>query len=280
MSPDRRSPLPAHLAEALARAAPSLGGFVAEVHYFTEVGSTNDVALRFAADGAPDGTVVLAAAQTAGRGRRGRAWYSAPAAGVYLSVVLRETPAVTGRGDGSLVTLMAGGAAAEAMERAAGVVPALKWPNDLVVERTTPSGTERRKLGGILAEGAAVGDAITSVVLGIGVNVRPTAYPPELAGIVTSLETERAGHVDEGAVVAELLVALARGRRDLLAGDASRVLERWRHYGRALLARRVTFAGSEGTVDGIAEDVDGAGALIVSTARGPVRVVAGEVHWL
>jgi BirA family biotin operon repressor/biotin-[acetyl-CoA-carboxylase] ligase len=276
---DCRSALPAHIADALGRATPQLDGLGRDLHYFTEVGSTNDVAARLAADGAPEGTVVLAASQTAGRGRRGRSWHSPPGAGIYISLVLRPVTQSAGQGDGSLITLMAGGAAAEAVERAAGVVAALKWPNDLVVERRGPSGSERRKLAGILAEGSAVGGAISSVVLGIGINVRPSAHAPELAGIVTSLETERGGPVDEGAVVAELLMALARGRRDLLDGATHRVLERWRRYGASMLKRRVTFAGSEGPVDGIAEDIDDTGALIVATGRGQVRIVAGEVQW-
>lgn len=279
MSPDRRSSPPARIADALRRARPELDGLGRDLHYFTEVGSTNDVAARLAADGAPDGTAVLAASQTAGRGRRGRSWYSPPGAGIYLSLVLRPVPGSADQGGVSLVTLMAGGAAAEAVERAATVVPALKWPNDLVVVRSGPSGVERRKLAGILAEGAAVGGVVSSVVLGIGINVRPSAYAPDLAGIVTSLEAERGGAVDDALVVAELLAALARGRRDLAAGATSRVLDRWRHYAGAMLRRRVTFAGSEGSVEGVAEDVDETGALVVSTARGPVRVVAGEVHW-
>jgi BirA family biotin operon repressor/biotin-[acetyl-CoA-carboxylase] ligase len=280
MSPDQRAPLPAHVAEALVRAAPRLEGLGRQVHYFAQIGSTNDEAARLAAEGAPEGTVVLAAAQTAGRGRRGRSWHSPPGAGVYMSVVLRAAGASTGQGDGSLITLMAGGAAAEAVERTTGVVPALKWPNDLVVERSTTSGVERRKLAGILAEGAAVGGALSSVVLGIGINVRPTAYPPELAGIATSLVTERGRDVDDGEVVAELLAALARGRDDLRGGDTTRVLDRWRRYGRPLLGRRVTFTNAEGTFGGVAEDIDEAGALVVSTPRGSMRVVAGEVQWL
>lgn len=278
MVPHQRAALPRHVAEALARAAPRLDGLGQQVHYFSEIGSTNDEAARLAAGGAPEGTVVLAAAQTAGRGRRGRSWHSPPGAGVYVSIVLRAAGS-TGRGDGSLITLMAGGAAAEAVERAAGVVPALKWPNDLVVERSTTSGVERRKLAGILAEGAAVGLALTSVVLGIGINVRPTAYPAELAGIATSLETERGGDVDEAEVVAELLAALARGRHELRVGETARVLDRWRHYGRPMFGRRVTFTNGDEAVEGIAEDIDEAGALVVSTARGSMRVVAGEVQW-
>lgn len=279
MAPDQHAALPPRVAEALARVAPRLDGLGQQVHYFSEIGSTNDEAARLAAAGAPEGTVVLAAAQTAGRGRRGRSWHSPPGAGIYVSVVLRAAAGPTGRGDGSLITLMAGGAAAEAVERAAGVVPALKWPNDLVVERSTASGVERRKLAGILAEGAAVGGAFTSVVLGIGINVRPTAYPAELAGIATSLETERGGDVDEGEVVAELLAALARGRHELRGGETARVLDRWRRYGRPLLGRRVTFTNGDEALEGIAEDVDEAGALVVSTARGSMRVVAGEVQW-
>jgi biotin-(acetyl-CoA carboxylase) ligase len=86
--------------------------------------------------------------------------------------------------------------------------------------------------------------------------------------------------VDDGEVVAELLAALARGRDDLRGGDTTRVLDRWRRYGRPLLGRRVTFTNAEGTFGGVAEDIDEAGALVVSTPRGSMRVVAGEVQWL
>lgn len=130
-------------------------GRFADVRRFAEVDSTNRVAADLARAGAPDGVVVVADHQTAGRGRRGRSWESPPGASLLVSVVLRPAP--------PLVTLAAGVAAADACEAVTPVRVALKWPNDLL--------TGDAKLGGILSE--AVGDA---VVVGLGVNL---AWAPD-----------------------------------------------------------------------------------------------------
>jgi len=123
------------------------------------VGSTNDVAGRLAGEDAPEGTLVIADGQTAGRGRMGHSWYSPPAAGLYVSVVLRPprrwlraAPALV-----NLVTLTAGVAVAEGLRAASGVPAAIKWPNDIVVSCSGISlgGRPWRKIAGIFAEGAA-----------------------------------------------------------------------------------------------------------------------------
>ena len=125
-------------------------GRFADVRWFAELDSTNRLAADLARAGAPDGVVVGADHQTAGRGRRGRTWESRPGASLLVSVVLRPAPA--------LVTLAAGVAAAEACEAVAGVAVELKWPNDLLLDGA--------KLGGILSE--LVGDA---AVVGLGLNL-------------------------------------------------------------------------------------------------------------
>ena len=144
--------------------------------------STNDVAARLADAGAAEGTWVVADEQTAGRGRRGRTWVSPPGAGLYLSVIFRPS-AFVARASGarcarddrvtSLLTLMAGVAAAQGVRAATGLAPGLKWPNDLVIEPPGErSGFSRfRKLAGILAEGSASGGELQSVVIGIGINL-------------------------------------------------------------------------------------------------------------
>ncbi len=175
---DMTFPLPADLAEAL-DAAP--GGLAhASLRYFPEVSSTNDIALRLAETGAPEGTAVLADVQRAGRGRRGRIWFSPPGAGLYLSCVVRG-----GRGAAlPLVSLAAGVATAEAVVAVTGLPVGLKWPNDLVIGRPW------RKLAGILCESTGIGTQPDAVVVGIGVNLRSAAYPAELAGVATSIEVE------------------------------------------------------------------------------------------
>lgn len=270
-------PIPPDLARALDHLDPGAAEFLHELLYFETVGSTNDEAARLAAAGAPEGTVVIAAEQTAGRGRRGRQWHSAPGAGIYLSLVLRPR---TGGSDTAVITLMAGAAAAEAVEAAEGLKVALKWPNDLVVERNTGQGVvERRKLAGILAEGAASATGLQHVVLGIGVNLRPTAYPPELADRVTSIERETGRPVDGPRLIAALLGALARGRSDLLEGRTSDVLERWRARGTASIGRLVSWRKGDRVLEGTTAGIDDSGALLVDSARGRERIVAGEVTW-
>src|SRR5688572_1154875 len=125
-------------------------GRFADVRWFAELDSTNRLAADLARAGAPDGVVVGADHQTAGRGRRGRTWESRPGASLLVSVILRPAPA--------LVTLAAGVAAAEACEAVAGVEVGLKWPNDLLVDGA--------KVGGILSELVA-----GAAVVGLGVNL-------------------------------------------------------------------------------------------------------------
>jgi BirA family biotin operon repressor/biotin-[acetyl-CoA-carboxylase] ligase len=274
-------PAPPELARALGRLDPSTAEFVKDVRYFESVGSTNDEAAQLAAAGAPEGTVVIARQQTAGRGRRGRQWHSAPGAGIYMSLVLRPRTSGAGAsgGDAALITLMAGAAAAEAVEAAEALRVALKWPNDLVVERDGRGGVERRKLAGILAEGAASAAGLQHVVLGIGINLRPTAYLPELADRVTSIERETGRPADGPRLVAELLRALARGRHDLLEGRTGDVLERWRARGTASVGRLVRWHEGDRVLEGTTAGIDDSGALLVDSPRGRDRIVAGELTW-
>ena len=128
--------LPPDFVSALDRSRPRLGPLASRVLFFSSVGSTNDVAATLASQGGAEGAVVVADAQTAGRGRRGRTWFSPPGSGLYVSVVLAPARAREG-GDRAtaLLTLAAGVALAEAVERVTGLSPAIKWPNDLLVVR-------------------------------------------------------------------------------------------------------------------------------------------------
>ncbi len=126
--------------------------FTLDIRRYASVGSTMDLAAEAVQAGAAEGLVIVADEQTAGRGRRGRSWSSPAGAGLYLSFVLRPTlDADAGVRLLALVTLAAGVAVRESIINASGLVPELKWPNDLVVDR--------RKLAGILAEGFAIGTA-------------------------------------------------------------------------------------------------------------------------
>jgi len=263
-------PLPVELAAALAEAEPRLGAFrVAE--YFDEIGSTNDVALKRAGLGAPHGTVILADAQFAGRGRQGRAWFSPPGAGVYLSAIIRQE---SWAGALSLVTLAAGVAVARGLSKASGLALELKWPNDVVIGRPW------RKIAGILSESASAGPRIDAVVVGIGINVRVGAFPPEIADRATALERECYRPVDVSACIVEVLAALSDITGQLAAGDRAGIVEAWRHFARpGLRGAVVRWSDEHGTRRGLSTDVDETGALLVTIGDQVERVVAGEVQW-
>jgi BirA family biotin operon repressor/biotin-[acetyl-CoA-carboxylase] ligase len=265
--------LPAEFAEALGRAAPRLGGFAARILWYPEITSTNDVAMELADAGAPEGSVVLADAQTSGRGRLGRSWASPPGAGIYASVVLRPDAKVA-----PLLTLAAGLAVAEGIQAATALRVGVKWPNDVFVDHhAQPSAA--RKVAGILAEGSTAPGNRPSVVLGIGINVLPAAYPLEVAARATSLEAELGRAVDRGLVLAECLASLSARYADLAAARTAAIVGAWRARAAATFGRRVVW-DADGERHGIAQDIDHEGRLLVKGESGVSRVISGEVRWI
>jgi BirA family biotin operon repressor/biotin-[acetyl-CoA-carboxylase] ligase len=264
--------LPDDFAGAFARAAPGFGRLGTRVLYFPAIGSTNDIAARLAMAGDHEGAIVIADAQTAGRGRRGRTWFSPAGSGLYVSIVL--TPARADAADRAmaLLTLSAGVALAEAIERDTGLRPAIKWPNDLLVGR--------RKLAGILAEAvAAPASPIHSVILGYGINVAPSAYPPELQERATSLESELGRPIDRPALCASTIVAIANRYDDLLEGRFDAILDAWRARAPGSQGARVSWEAAAGRQSGITAGIDQLGALLVRVGDRVDRIVAGEVQW-
>lgn len=254
------------MAEALARSALRRRALGAHLAWWDATSSTNDRAMEAAASGAAHGSVCAAGYQTAGRGRLGRAWQSPAGVGLYFSVVLHLPGPVA-----PLVTLAAGVAVADGIRASTGLAVQLKWPNDIWVDG--------RKLGGILSEMVRMDAARAVVVTGIGVNLAPAALPPDLAGRATSIETELGRAVDRGLVLAEILVALEERTRQLAEGGSQAVLADWRAHASSLMGRRVAWERDGEVVEGRATDVDETGALVVRTASGVERIVAGEVSW-
>jgi BirA family transcriptional regulator, biotin operon repressor / biotin---[acetyl-CoA-carboxylase] ligase len=257
----------------LARARDLLPSFFDPVEVAEFLPSTMQRAAELAQAGAPEGAIVLADHQTAGRGRLGRVWVAPPGTSLMLSVVLRP-PLPPGRAWG--VASAAGVALAEAAEAlvGAGVHVALKWPNDLLVG----TASDRRKAAGLLAESHAGG----VVLLGMGVNVSqaPTDFPPELRAAATSLAAAAGTPVDRGELLAGWAPRFVAAYQDLLAGGQG-LLAAWR-------ARRATI-GRDVRIDrvqapplvGRAVDVDAGGALVLRLHDGRMATVAaGDVEHL
>jgi BirA family biotin operon repressor/biotin-[acetyl-CoA-carboxylase] ligase len=233
-----------------------------------QVGSTNDIALAARAEGAPEGLAVLADRQTAGRGRLGRTWQSAPGVGIYTSVLLRpQAPAARA----PLLTLAVGIAAAETVQEITGLLPRLKWPNDIQLDG--------RKVGGILVEGTTLEGRLSEAVVGIGINVNQEAadFPAELGDSATSLRMVLGGPVGRADLVAGLYNTLEHWYRVFRDGEWHTILDRGRAWS-AVLGQPVEVRSATECWLGLAWDLDQDGALIVRDARGALRrVVGGDV---
>jgi BirA family biotin operon repressor/biotin-[acetyl-CoA-carboxylase] ligase len=297
--PEREAPtsLPPDMRDALAASRGDRGAFGEPLFFYASLGSTNDAAARLAEAGASEGTTVVAEEQTSGRGRSGRAWFSAPGAGLYVSVVIRPggTPSAPGKvvpgtisGSGkparpaemvpgtmfsgvAVLTLAAGVALATAVRDATGLQAAIKWPNDLLCGR--------RKLAGILAEASARGTGLDAIVLGFGLNVRTVGYPPDLADRATSIEAELGHPVDRGLVLALALARLAAAREALRRGETAAVLEEWRRLAPSSVGRAVSWQGPAGERRGTTAGIDADGALLVDDGGVRERIIAGDVIW-
>jgi BirA family transcriptional regulator, biotin operon repressor / biotin---[acetyl-CoA-carboxylase] ligase len=239
------------------------------LHWFKEVGSTNDVAKALAEEGAAHGEVVIAESQTAGRGRRGRSWLSPPGRNVCLSVILRpELPPARA----PELTLLASVALCQAIRRA-DVPVEIKWPNDLMARG--------RKIAGVLTEIAAELDRVQWVVLGVGLNVNAGAedFPPELREVATSLRLERGQPVPRAHFAAAVLASLEEWLDRHTAEGFGPVRAAWKEMSETL-GREVRIRSPGHDVEGVAEDVDEIGALVVRTRAGLERVLAGDVESL
>ncbi len=288
---DGGSSVPGELAQAIDRARPRLGRLASPLLFFDTVGSTNDVVLSRSAKASAErsvganngsvnhsgerleGLVVVAGEQRSGRGRRGHTWFSPPGSGLYVSVALAPAAsAIDPSRATTLLTLAAGVALAEGIERATGLRVDLKWPNDLQVSR--------RKLGGILAESSGPGTAIDTVVVGYGLNLMPSAFPTELRHPTTSVESELGRAVDRHHVLVETLVALSRRYEDLLASRFDAILDAWRRLAPGATGARVAWTSNAGTATGVTAGIDDLGALLVRVDGRVERIVSGEITWL
>jgi BirA family biotin operon repressor/biotin-[acetyl-CoA-carboxylase] ligase len=240
-----------------------------QVRYWTEVDSTNVVLSRLSKEGALEGTVVVADAQTAGRGRLGKPWFSPPGVNLHLSVLLK--PAIPMH-EARLFTLIGSLAVADTIE-AEGATAQVKWPNDVLVAD--------KKIAGVLAEVQAQDGRIEQVILGIGINLNIDRADMdrlfgEAAAGATSLREVLGHEVDRAAFTARLLEKLEQRYFEFRSAGKEVLLNEWRS--RSFLGRRVSVREEGVQVEGIAMDIDEQGCLLVTLDDGSsVRVREGEV---
>ena len=251
------------------------------VLYFPRTGSTNDVAHERAAAGAAEGLLVIADEQTAGRGRLDRRWWAPPGSSLLMSLLLR--PVLPPDRAGQL-TMCLGLAAVEAIEAVTELRPALKWPNDLLLEG--------RKLGGMLTELRLDGERLDYAVLGLGVNVNVTfdegrttndanssstvlGPSSDLASTANSLSMVLGREVDRLALLVALLARCEAWYERALAGESPHATWAARLD---TVGRRVTVATTTGSVAGMAVGVTPEGALLVRDDDAAEHVIwSGDV---
>ena len=240
-----------------------------EFVYKLRTGSTMDDARALAEQGAPSGTVVFAEEQTAGRGTRGRTWVSPAGQNLYFTICLR--PDTTQLQRLSLITPVA---IANAVEQVLGLYPRIKWPNDLHLKG--------KKFAGILIEGEWNGDKPAFALVGVGVNVNfdPAPHAAQIDRPATSLAIEKGRPVAREPLLATIFASFERAFEGAVHPA---LFHGWRTR-QEILGQPVTLSGSpairepNGAIEGVAEDVDEDGALLVRLSDGELRRFhAGEV---
>lgn len=237
---------------------------------FDEIESTNTEALNQARRGAAEGLCVVARRQTAGRGRMGRAWVSEKDAGLYFSLVLR--PQIETR-HLPLVTLMSAVAVHDTLETLYALDCDIKWVNDIHVAG--------KKISGILAETTETTNGL-AIVVGIGINLKQTNFPPEIAASATSIEAETASAPNAEILLQKLTFYLSQFCALLYAaGGAEKIRAEWTRRSSYALGKRVRVVLENETIHGETQGIEENGALRVALDSGEIRTVhAGDVEQL
>ena len=231
------------------------------VRYFTQIGSTNDLGLEWLGEGAADGAVIIADEQTKGRGRLGRSWFAPPGTSLMLTYLLHPPQESLSR-----MGILGALAVCETVEQLGINHVGIKWPNDVQIERL--------KVCGVLPEARWNGERLVGVALGMGINVRVDFAGSPFETSATSLEMVLNKPISRLTLLQQLLERLDFWRERL---DSVELFQSWRSR-LNMLNTPVSVSSGVSTVQGIAEDVDAEGALLVRDAESVLhRVMAGDI---
>lgn len=242
--------------------------FGQHIHLLEQTDSTQTVARRLIADGdTPEGTLVIAEQQTAGRGRHGRPWHSPAGKGIWMSLVTypKIPPQYC-----SQLTLLAAVAVTRAIKKRHSIDVGIKWPNDLLING--------KKICGILLESSIEGESVRYVIVGIGIsaNIRQEDYPEDLRDKATSILNESGHEVDRQLLICDTMHQFEQLYTIYQEQGFSPIKLLWESLS-VSLDQTVRVQTHEGVIEGVAESVDDYGALVVRTPDGLVRVYSGEV---
>jgi BirA family biotin operon repressor/biotin-[acetyl-CoA-carboxylase] ligase len=228
--------------------------------------STNDVARVLARDGAPEGTIIVSAEQTAGRGTKGRSWFSVGGKGLYLTVILRPPAANLTR-----LPLMAGLAARDAVERSHGLSPKLFWPNDLV--------WNGKKLAGVLCENAFTGEALDYALVGVGINVNheESGFPDEIRGLAISLRMATGKAADPESLLRSFRWTLEEWYGAFIDEGSARIVPAFERQSAFSRGEWITAETGKGLLRGTYHGLGPGGELLLACPDGIRRLTSAEV---
>ena len=239
---------------------------VGEIIYFETIDSTNKKARDLADSGSSEGTLVLSEAQTRGRGRKGRAWYSPPEGGIYISLILRP---LVSPAEAPKFTLLSAVAIAEAVISLTRLNIQIKWPNDIL--------SRGKKLAGILTEMSTEMDAVNYIVVGLGLNVNTPAFPDEIRETATSILIETGEPFPRVRLIQEYLKKYETYYEIYKNTGFDPVIKRWKELSN-VIGKKVEVEVIGNRFIGEALDIDRDGALILKDVRGGIhRIISGDI---
>lgn len=237
-----------------------------KILFFKKIPSTNLYAKQLIRENIEEGTIVVADVQTHGLGRKNRFWHS-PAGGLWFSVVLYPHIPIE---KGMLITMASSISVAQAFEEITGLVPEVKWPNDLLLNG--------KKVCGILTEIDADLNKINYIIVGIGINVN-NDIDEELKEIAISLKQEAGFKISRVKLLRYILRHLDINYNKLILRDFDSIRELWLSYSN-IIGRKIQVEDENIITKGVVIDIDDSGYIILETDSGKVRIVSGDVKYL
>jgi BirA family biotin operon repressor/biotin-[acetyl-CoA-carboxylase] ligase len=239
--------------------------FGRKIYSFDSIDSTNTYAKSLAQAGEPEGAIVIAEEQSSGRGRFDRKWHSSPEKNLTFSILLRPNIPADKIG---LVSLYGAIAVCRAVEQGTQLKPRCKWPNDVLIDK--------KKVCGILSEAQFTAKSLTAVIIGIGLNVNERHFPADIRARSTSLSMEGKKEYDRTILLASLLQQLETLYTTLQTAGYGDILELWNER-TDMMGKPVRVNLENRTLEGTASRLDEDGGLILATAEGEQKLLAGDV---